>query len=286
MKSSSSNTGRSIKDLLGSKNGLRPLHEWFIYVGILTLLLSIIVGPLLVNAIKSDSSGICVIIVIIFLGAIIKNFWDTYYLDRQIRLSREQITQLGEVKNILHFLKSTEESVLREHVSNLFTIFRMDILIQQDNLISLLQMKLLSRTKIIGFCSNILVTLGLVGTIMGLIFSTSGLGSVMESVGEDNNSLLAGMQETVNGMGTAFYTTLLGAILGGVFLRLLSNLSDSYVDLLVASVAEISEVYVLPILRRASRVKDKENQAKLIARLKQKKNSLDKIITDETDILE
>jgi len=270
-KSSPATTDRSVEDVILLRSSLRPIHEWFLYVGILCLLLSMVLGPLMVIALKSDNSGISIIILVIFLGALGKSFWNIRYLDKQIHLANEQISHLGEIKNILHFLQSTERSLLREHVSNLFTIFKRDVSIQQDNLVSLLQMRLLSQTKLVGFCSNILVTLGLVGTIVGLISSASGLGTVMESVGEDHNALLEGMQKTVHGMGTAFYTTLLGAALGGVVLRLLVNLIDTNVDLLVSRIAEICEIYVLPVLRRAARFTEKKEQAKLISHLKAEK---------------
>ena len=70
------------------------------------------------------------------------------------------------------------------------------------------------------------------------------------------------MDTALEGMGLAFYTTLMGAILGGVCLRLLSNLVDSNIDHVVSHIAELTEIYILPILRRAGRITE-EHQRKL-----------------------
>ena len=53
----------------------------------------------------------------------------------------------------------------------------------------------------------------------------------------------------LRGLGTAFYTTLLGAVLGGVVLRVLTNIVDASVMEYTAHIAELTEVYVLPYLR-------------------------------------
>jgi hypothetical protein len=69
--------------------------------------------------------------------------------------------------------------------------------------------------------SNVLVTLGLIGTVAGLIITIGGLEGVMLNVdsGQGTEGLLSGISQTLGGMSTAFYTTLFGAILGGAFLK-------------------------------------------------------------------
>jgi len=250
--------------LLAVTRGPRPILEWLLYAIGLFALLIVVVGPLFAFGLKSDTSGITIVIGAIFLIVLIKNFLDVRYIDRQTQIVEHQLGQLQEVKNIVRFLETSQESLLYEHIHNLFKIFKRDISISQDNLISLLQTKLLARTRLTDFSSKVLVTLGLIGTIIGLIMSAGGLGAVVESVGSDSDSLLAGMRKTIDGMGTAFYTTLFGAILGGVCLRLLGNLVDSHIDFLVSRIAEVTEVYILPVLRSGARVKDRIEQDKRV----------------------
>ena len=187
------------------------------------------------------------------------------FIARQRRLTNQQIEQLRETNNIFVFLQNSEPSLFRDHIDNLHEIFRRDYNISQDNLVTLLQARLLSKTKVVDFASSILVTLGLVGTIIGLIQSAGGLGEVFSAMSSGETNITDGVDTALAGMGLAFYTTLMGAILGGVCLRLLSNLVDSNIEHIVSHIAELTEIYILPILRRAGRINE-EHQKKLRAR--------------------
>ncbi len=233
-----------------------PVGRWVMYASLLGMLMLLTAGRQLFAALSADPTGLCVFILLVFLGALCKSFFDVLYIHRQIRLADTQIQTLWKTNNIARFLKATHASLFRSHIHNLHHIYKLDTQIDQDNLVVLLQSRLLARTKIVDLCSSILVTLGLVGTIIGLISSVAGLGIVMDNVGTEGDALLGGMRETLSGMGVAFYTTLFGAILGGVCLRILGNVVDENVDFLVAHLAELSEVYILPVLRNAARLRE------------------------------
>ena len=192
----------------------------------------------------------------------IKNFLDIRFVHRQARLTDKQIDMLRQTNNIYIFLQNSEPSLFRDHIDNLHEIFRRDVNISQDNLVTLLQSRLLAKTRVVEFCSSILVTLGLVGTIIGLIQSAGGLTEVFQAMTGGDKSIMEGVESALGGMGVAFYTTLMGAILGGVCLRLLSNLVDANTEHTVSHIAELTEIYILPILRRAGRINE-EHQQKL-----------------------
>jgi len=78
--------------------------------------------------------------------------------------------------------------------------------------------------EIIG---NLLITLGLIGTVVGLTLTLTGLTSSLDALGQDQTQLLAGLRGAMAGMGTAFYTTLLGAVLGGVLLRIFAHIDEN-----------------------------------------------------------
>lgn len=244
--------------------------EWSFYVLGLGLLVTAVAGTFILKAVKTDieqagtlqGTYISLIILVIFIFAVVKNFFDMRFINRQMKLTNAQIDQLRQTNNIYNFLTSSEPSLFRDHIDNLHEIFRRDFNISQDNLITLLQARLLSRTRIVDFCSSILVTLGLVGTIIGLIRSAGGLGDVFLAMSQGNTTIMEGVKEALGGMGVAFYTTLMGAILGGVCLRLLSNLVDANTEHIVSHIAELTEIYILPILRRAARINE-EHQKKL-----------------------
>ncbi len=79
---------------------------------------------------------------------------------------------------------------------------------------------------------NLLITLGLIGTIVGLTLTLTGLTGSLNALGNDQELLIASLRDSMAGMGTAFYTTLLGAALGGVVLRVFALISEHSIDAL------------------------------------------------------
>lgn len=189
-----------------------------------------------------------------FLVTLGRSFLDVCFLDRETRIASEQVRQLVEINDVGKFLESAQPSLFKGHIQSLYTIFRSDPEIEQDHLIEITHARLMARNKVVELFSSILVTLGLVGTIAGLINSTSGLGQALTSMfgdGQKSEDLLGpAMIKTFSGLSTAFNTTLLGAITGGVTLRLLNNVVDAAIMQYVAHLAELTEVNVLPALRR------------------------------------
>lgn len=236
-------------------NRTRPLLQWALFAGVLGAVVVVIGGELLVDAVRTDSSGIATIIACFGLIAFAKNFSDAFYLDTQSRRAYGQLQDLIATGSISQFLDTAIPSVFTEHVRNLNEIARRDLEIGQDSLISLLHVRMHARFRLTDLIANLLITLGLIGTIVGLIGSVKGIDAVLANVGDDKKALFDGLRDTVSGMGTAFYTTLLGSILGGVTLRGLAHLTLAHSDSLIAQIAEISEVYLLPTLRSAARRK-------------------------------
>lgn len=243
--------------------------EWCFYAVGLGTLVFLIAGSFIEAAVRKDLAQtsdnrtyVSIIILALFGFAVVKNFFDIRFIHRQARLTDQQIDKLRESNNIYVFLQNSEPSLFRDHIDNLHEIFRRDCNISQDNLVTLLQARLLAKTRLVEFCSSILVTLGLVGTIIGLIQSAGGLSEVFTAISSKDDSIMQGVDQALGGMSVAFYTTLMGAVLGGVCLRLLSNLVDANTEHVVSHIAELTEIYILPILRRAGRINE-EHQAKL-----------------------
>lgn len=90
---------------------------------------------------------------------------------------------------------------------------------------------------------NLLITLGLVGTVVGLTLTLTGLTGSLEALGQDQELLMRGLRQAMGGMGTAFYTTLLGSILGGVLLRVYAQINDNGIDSLENVLTRICLVY-------------------------------------------
>ena len=190
------------------------------------------------------------VIVGFFLATLVKSYVDVRFLDNETRLASDQVRQLAEVNDVTRFLEISRPSIFRSHIESLYRIFKSHTEIQQDSLIEVTHARLIARNKVVELFSSILITLGLIGTIVGLIMSVGGLSQTLESSSSGSEDIFAGMLKTVKGLETAFYTTLLGALSGGVILRILTNVVDSAILRYMAHLAELTEVNVLPPLRR------------------------------------
>lgn len=116
----------------------------------------------------------------------------------------------------------------------------------------------------IEFVGNLLITLGLIGTVVGLTLTLTGLTNALDALGQDQSMLMQGLQKAMAGMGTAFYTTLLGAVLGGVVLRVFGKIIENGVHSLYDSLMGICLVYCSadykPSLSREAKILNKEMQ--------------------------
>lgn len=238
----------------------KPLIEWALYLVFFVAILALLAGPHLLTALKSDSSGICIAISLLFIVGVVVNFFDIRYIDREMQRSDKHVTDMLSAPTYKEFMEASDESLLMSHLRNLYEIACKTPTVSQDNLIVLLQSKLNARISAVDILSSMLVTLGLVGTIVGLISSVGGIGTAMENTGGDNKTLLEGVNVALSGMGTAFYTTLLGAVFGGIVLRFLAALVGKHCDSLIAHIAELSEVYIIPSLRDAAAATDRRKK--------------------------
>ena len=85
-------------------------------------------------------------------------------------------------------------------------------------------------SQFVGLLGNLLITLGLIGTVLGMTLTMNGLNGALGSLGENEDLLMEGLRSAMAGMGVAFYTTLLGSVLGGVILRVYSWITDASVN--------------------------------------------------------
>lgn len=141
--------------------------------------------------------------------------------------------------------------MFRTHIQSLHTIFLSHSDISQEKVLDVAHARLVARNRVVELLASILITLGLIGTILGLLIAVGGLGQVLQG-DAGSEGIKAGLQETISGMGTAFYTTLFGSAAGGVVLRILTSVVDANIIRYVAHLAELSEVQVLPAMRRTA----------------------------------
>ncbi len=232
------------------------VKRWLIWLTILLVVSAVVTLAFFSSQTNPENSGLInnamyLVIGSLGLGLILRSFFDARQIQQQTDLASSQIRLLEEVDNFEDFLERSRSSIFRSHIENLYIISQSHGEISQDNLIELLHSRLMARNRIVELFSSILITLGLIGTILGLIIMMESLTAVMLNTAIDENfmKVLVGPGGPLSGLGVAFVTTLIGAIMGGVVLRVLTNVVGSNIMEYTAHIAELTEVYVLPHLR-------------------------------------
>lgn len=95
----------------------------------------------------------------------------------------------------------------------------------------------------IAVMGNLLITQGLIGTVIGLSITLAGLSTSLEALGQNEALLLEGLRKAMGGMGTAFYATLMGAVFGGLLLRVFALITENGVEDLQDRVMKICLVH-------------------------------------------
>lgn len=85
-------------------------------------------------------------------------------------------------------------------------------------------------SQFVSLLGNLMITLGLIGTVLGMTITMNGLNGALGSLGTDDTLLVEGLRSAMNGMGVSFYTTLIGSVLGGVLLRVFSWITDASIN--------------------------------------------------------
>jgi hypothetical protein len=245
----------SFASLFEKQSGFTTWKYWFVTLAVVFLLFGVVtLNPSLDPKFREDlvAWGVYLILIVVGVGCIGKSYFDARFIDREMRLASAQARILEEVDDLNTFLDRTSISVFRRHLENLYTIsetHHSDI--SQDNLIEILHSRLLSRNQVVELFASILITIGLIGTIIGLIFMMNSL--TREIATGESSALLQKLTQPggpLAGLGIAFYTTLIGAAFGGVVLRILTSVVDASITRYTAHIAELTEVYILPFIRK------------------------------------
>jgi hypothetical protein len=118
--------------------------------------------------------------------------------------------------------------------------------IELRTLVSAYGARLKARIDNVGVVAGMLITIGLLGTVVGLIMTVDGLDTVLQSNSADFGGMKSGLTKAVSGMGTAFYTTFIGALLGGVVLKVLGAEMRKAALQLVADTLTFGELFISP----------------------------------------
>ena|GEM_PF-3868971 len=227
------------------------------------LLVNILFGLLVYHAcslrpasfLRRGASEVTLLIVALFLVFWIKNVIDTISFLRFFSSTRHLANRVIVQTDPLSLNHS-----LRGHVGRFFFHLQekarnsFGARTSADELLASLEARLHQQRTLVAVGSTLLITLGLIGTVYGLIQAMAGLETVTSSLGEQGGNLVDGMTHALSGMSTAFYTTLFGAVLGGLFLRMLCLFSDRLIGDGMYGLSIFCEVHVVPRFNQSAGV--------------------------------
>ncbi|HCU88768.1 MAG TPA: hypothetical protein DGR97_02430 [Gammaproteobacteria bacterium] len=214
---------------------------------------------LITQLVDGDRSRICLIIGLIYLLATLHCATRVLYLSSELNFASDVARIFGaagpsDVISISHGRLTVGElellpvCVATQHIIDLknshYELREIDQTTEKPNLIEALAEKLKGAHEVGWFIVDILLKLGLVGTIIGFILM---LGSIANTTSLDVNTMQKVLHQMSSGMGTALFTTLAGLI-GSILLGLQYLLLDKGADELLHRIVMVVELKIKPQL--------------------------------------
>jgi len=219
----------SVEQQAVDQRGLKTLILWLAWIATAGFIFVILYHKVdLFQFVREDASRITWMISGIFVFALLVSFIHTLVLTTEW-FRGYRIEQLLKKKG-LAAIKPRRRRVVDRFVAAVQHINAQGGTIDIGGLVDVEFAAHHRSSRFVGLLSNLLITMGLIGTVLGMTMTLSGLNGALAAIGDDQELMLEGLSSAMSGMGIAFYTTLLGSILGGVLLRVFAWITDSSID--------------------------------------------------------
>jgi biopolymer transport protein ExbB/TolQ len=223
----------------------RGFHQWLLFAGLLVFGFFLLwQSGLLGTLVETDRSHLSLLILAGLGLATLHAGWRARVLGREICLAERlradmRAAQRGQLEH--PHGDSAPDSFAHEHVAFLLQKARDgDSRPTQELLLERLNQRVRGGHESGWFVADMMLKLGLLGTVIGFIFM---LGSVTAVESVDVKTLQTLLTSMSDGMRIALYTTLAG-LSAGMLLGFQYQLLDRTADRLLALIIEISEVHL------------------------------------------
>lgn len=205
-----------------------------------------------------DKSRISLIIALVYFLITLHCARRTYIISSQMNLSKK-VDNLIKSKEKLEikvdeddvYINTSEklpECFMTDYIGDVYLTNKTSSNSEESgstsDLIDVYESRLKGPQELGWFVSDMMLKLGLLGTIIGFIFM---LGSVANIADFDVSNMQKILQHMSNGMGTALYTTLAGLICS-ILAATQYHMIDRHVDALIELTRHLTQVHVLPKL--------------------------------------
>jgi hypothetical protein len=224
-----------------AKKSVSPIMTWTFWSVLLLGAFLVVTWDHFVAGFADDTSKITWVIMIFFIYGFAGSLRVAFHLESEFK----SLNEMDEAQSVGDANSSDAAAMFDAAMERI----RRGERIETRNLITAYSGKLKAKVDNIGVIAGMLITMGLLGTVVGLIITVTGLDQVLQSTSADFASMKAGLNRTVSGMGTAFYTTFFGALLGGVVLKVLGAEMRKSASVLAADMLRFSELYVAPLFQ-------------------------------------
>lgn len=193
------------------KTKMTPIVSWSIWAGGLSLVMGIVTRNQLVAGFRADETGMSYVIAALFAAGLVISFLSARKLTKEWAV-------LAKIKKSDTIPKSTSSTDIAAVFAKLKGFKDKGETVDAHTAIDTYHAKHNSRLRSVSIMAALVISMGLLGTVVGLIMSISGLGGMVENIGLSRTTMMGELLATILGMKTAFYTTFFGA-LGGMILR-------------------------------------------------------------------
>lgn len=230
----------------------RTFVLWLIWASAaITIYLGLYLDTEILTFLAEDKSKITWIITALFLIGVVSSFSLTVSITKESIEALVQ-DQLAQEKGLSGVQPSSRK---KKAVNRFYDSLRVTSASNETpNVEALISTELSTYLRMshgIEILGNLLITLGLIGTVMGLTLTLTGLTTSLDALGHDQDLLLQGLRRAMGGMGTAFYTTLLGAVLGGVLLRIFALITENGISSLNEILIKTCLVHCAPDFKQS-----------------------------------
>jgi hypothetical protein len=215
------------------KTKIKPIVSWTIWAGGLSLVMGIVTRKHLMAGFAADETGMTSIITALFGAGLIVSFRAA----KKLHSEWDVLAQISKTNKIPASKGQADLAAVFQKLENFKTKGET---VNVHTAIDTYHSKHNSRVRSVSIMAALVISMGLLGTVVGLIMSISGLGSMVENIGLSRTTMMEALKATVAGMGTAFYTTFFGAM-GGLILRAVAVSQLNSLSELCAEAAEYAE---------------------------------------------
>jgi hypothetical protein len=238
------------------------LLVWMIFTGIFVFAVTIAwhEGVLLLLY-TSDKSYISYAITLIYICVAIHCAIRFVYISTQINDSKSVESLMRENANLKLHMEGNKVYINENIIlpDCIVTSYIHDLLNKDTNKLKINEQPMESKTELIEvyesklkgpheigwFSADIMIKLGLLGTIIGFIFM---LGSVANITDFDVTTMQKILKHMSTGMGTALYTTLTGLVCS-MLASTQYHMLDNNVDKLIQTTKHLAQVYIIPKIK-------------------------------------